>query len=85
MNFFRFLWILRKKMYLCNRIRVVPHRSGYSTLKNQSGPVSLANGGPHPSGEHLDAGGLQRRRAPKSCETGVFTKSSARTRFFIEQ
>ena len=38
-----------------------------------------------PKGEHHDAGGLQRRRAPISCETGVFTKSSARTRFFIEE
>ena len=73
----------RISLIFAARIRVVPHRSGYSTLKNQSGLVSLANGGPHPSGEHQDAGGLQRRRAPKSCETGVFTKSSARTRFFV--
>jgi hypothetical protein len=31
--------------------------------------------------ESSNAGGLQQQGAPISCETGVFTKSSARTRF----
>jgi hypothetical protein len=32
-----------------------------------------------PSEESSNAGGLQQQGAPISCETGVFTKSSART------
>ena len=32
--------------------------------------------------ESSNAGGLQQQGALISCETGVFTKSSARTRFF---
>ena len=66
-------------------LRVVPHRSGYSTLtKNHRDRFPCqwrATVIPH--GESSNAGGLQQQGAPTSCETGVFTKSSARTRFFI--
>ena len=66
-----------------NNLRVVPHRSGYSTLKKtnrdrfpcQWRATNILT-------ESSNAGGLQQQGAPTSCETGVFTKSSARTRFF---
>ena len=47
MYFFPNIWIIgRKSVILHSEIRVVPHRSGYSTIKKFIGTVSLANGGP---------------------------------------
>ena len=40
------LEVYENKRIFAKNIRVVPHRSGYSTFKIKLGTVSLANGGP---------------------------------------